>query len=368
MSVVPTRPQPLDFPCLGLGNLAVSEPSCFQYSHSGCMAARHRKYVTAERLSDYYYWASSEVKHDFRSVDARSQLIRTTIDLKIKGFFPSGHFILEIRRSPRNELMNPHWLSLSKIPRIFCARQHNYISSTMTDKIISLSEAAAQLPQIVQLLRSGAVVAVPTDTIYGVSCSVHCEQAIKRIHQLKGRPMNKPMAICLDEVDSIPYWCDTTGLPQGLLNSLLPGPVTLLLPKHSCDPLNAHLNPDAHLVGVRVTDHGFVRDLCATMGRLETNGFRSVGHPLVLTSANLSGNASALRIEEFSTIWPELDLIVDGGPISTCAKESARSGSTIVDLSSASKGLYHIVRPGSAFNSTVQILENGYGLRPYNDA
>ncbi|OON14253.1 hypothetical protein X801_09959 [Opisthorchis viverrini] len=54
-----------------------------------------------------------------------------------------------------------------------------------------------------------------------------------------------------------------------------------------------------------------------------------------------------LRTKEFSTIWPELDLIVDGGPISTCAKESARSGSTIVDLSSASKGLYHIVRPGS---------------------
>ncbi|TGZ54683.1 hypothetical protein CRM22_010575 [Opisthorchis felineus] len=243
--------------------------------------------------------------------------------------------------------MKPHWLSLSKILRIFCSWQHNCIPSTMTDKIMSLSEAAAQLPQIAQLLWSGAVVAVPTDTIYGVSCSVHCEQAIKRIHQLKGRPMNKPMAICLDEVDSIPYWCNTTGLPQGLLNALLPGPVTLLLPKHSRDPLNAHLNPDAHLVGVRVTDHGFVRDLCATMGRLETNGFRSVGHPLVLTSANLSGDASALRIEEFSAIWPELDLIVDGGPISTCAKTSARSGSTIVDLSKASKGLYHIIRRGS---------------------
>ncbi|OON14254.1 Sua5/YciO/YrdC/YwlC family protein [Opisthorchis viverrini] len=254
------------------------------------------------------------------SAEMRSEDSLTTSELVTEedGDGSKSHFILEIRRSPRNELMNPHWLSLSKIPRIFCARQHNYISSTMTDKIISLSEAAAQLPQIVQLLRSGAVVAVPTDTIYGVSCSVHCEQAIKRIHQLKGRPMNKPMAICLDEVDSIPYWCDTTGLPQGLLNSLLPGPVTLLLPKHSCDPLNAHLNPDAHLVGVRVTDHGFVRDLCATMGRLETNGFRSVGHPLVLTSANLSGNASALRIEHSpvlncqSAYFPTLCCIEEG--------------------------------------------------------
>ncbi|KAF7258647.1 hypothetical protein EG68_03981 [Paragonimus skrjabini miyazakii] len=233
----------------------------------------------------------------------------------------------------------------------------------------------SKISSVTQLIRNGGVIALPTDTIYGVACSIDSAQALMRIQQLKGRSPNKPMAICVDKVSRIPHWCDTTSLPNGLLNDLLPGPVTVLLPRlnsnHCLD--RPHLNPGVQMVGVRVPDHGFIQSLVSALSETEPNETTndeciSAGHPLVLTSANLSGNASALTIEEFSSIWPALDLIIDGGVISgtdpnDSSPPSARSGSTIVDLSQASKQLFRITRDGSALESTVKTLEQTYGMR-----
>ncbi|KAA3676060.1 uncharacterized protein DEA37_0004665 [Paragonimus westermani] len=246
---------------------------------------------------------------------------------------------------------------------------------TMTDKIVDVAEALSKISSVTQLIRSGGVIALPTDTVYGVACSIDSAQALMRIQQLKGRSSNKPMAICMDKVSRIPHWCDTTGLPDGLLNDLLPGPVTVLLPRHSSNHCldRPHLNPGVQMVGVRVPDHGFIQSLVSALSETEPNGTMhgdhvSPGHPLVLTSANLSGNASALTIEEFSSIWPTLDLIIDGGVIPGADPNDfnppcARSGSTIVDLSQASKKLFRITRNGSALESTVKILEQNYGMR-----
>ncbi|KAF5403334.1 YrdC domain-containing protein mitochondrial [Paragonimus heterotremus] len=245
----------------------------------------------------------------------------------------------------------------------------------MTDKIVDVAEALSKMSSVTQLIRNGGVIALPTDTIYGVACSIDSAEALMRIQQLKGRSPNKPMAICVDKVSRIPHWCDTSGLPDGLLNDLLPGPVTVLLPRHSSNHCldRPHLNPGVQMVGVRVPDHGFIQSLVSALSETEPNETThgdcvSPGHPLVLTSANLSGNASALTIEEFSSIWPALDLIVDGGVISgTDANDSsppsARSGSTIVDLTQASKQLFRITRDGSALESTVKTLEQNYGMR-----
>ncbi|KAF8566946.1 hypothetical protein P879_08484 [Paragonimus westermani] len=238
---------------------------------------------------------------------------------------------------------------------------------TIMDKIVDVAEALSKISSVTQLIRNGGVIALPTDTVYGVACSIDSAQALMRIQQLKGRSLNKPMAICVDKVSRIPHWCDTTGLPDGLLNDLLPGPVTVLLPRlisnHCLD--RPHLNPGVQMVGVRVPDHGFIQSLVSALSETEPNGSThgdhvSPGHPLVLTSANLSGNASALTIEEFSSIWPTLDLIIDGGVIpgadpNDFSPPSARSGSTIVDLSQASKKLFRITRDGSIGTHPISI-------------
>lgn len=238
----------------------------------------------------------------------------------------------------------------------------------MHGEIMQIQEAFRNLPQIAHLLRIGGIVALPTDTVYGIACSAKNSAALEKIWRLKGRDPTKPMAICLHKVDVISYWCDTNHLPNGVLKALLPGPVTVLLPRRvDNDPLSPLLNPGASLVGVRVPDHGFVQSLIALLSQSDVHD-SAIGHPVVLTSANLSGDISALTIQEFSSFWSSLDLIVDGGPIVNACIDlgktgSARDGSTIVDLSAAHAKRYRIVRRGSALKETVAILEQGYGLR-----
>lgn len=260
----------------------------------------------------------------------------------------------------------------------------------MNNKIISVKDASLNLNAIVQLIsQNDGVIALPTDTIYGLACSVFNTEAIERIRRIKGRSETKPMAICLDQVSHISHWCDTKNIPTGLLSDLLPGPVTVLLPRFSDrlqDPLSTHLlNPGDKRVGIRIPDSGFIRKLISALN--EQTRFSSIignnvkhssgcdkhdsisiagGHPLVLTSANLSGQPSAIQIEEFSEIWSSIDLIINGGPIqsgmSSVNSDCSRAGSTIIDLCNCDKSVYSVVRNGSAFNSTIAILEGRYNL------
>lgn len=151
-------------------------------------------------------------------------------------------------------------------------------------------------------------------------------------------------------------WANVT-VPKALLEDLLPGPVTVVF-ERSTD-LCASLNPETNLIGIRIPDNDFIRQLA-----------RTVDEPLALTSANPSGLTSTLSpdvsvclaalcellstfvpcvrgevrlpLQEFETLWPELDLIVDGGTLADT--ELARLGSTVVDLSV--EGRYRIVRAG----------------------
>ncbi|TPP66465.1 Yrdc domain containing protein mitochondrial [Fasciola gigantica] len=197
-------------------------------------------------------------------------------------------------------------------------------------KVLSLAEATTRIGQVAQLVRMGGVIALPTDTIYGLACSVHSTSALKRIREIKGRSLNKPMAICVDKVSSIPRVCNTYGLPDDLLSALLPGPVTVVLPRLSDDPLNVDLNPNVNSLAVRVPDCGFVQKLlCALRAHRnpplhDSDQVDSRDHPLVLTSANLSGDTSTLSVEEFRDIWHLLDVVVDGGSI--CSSRDSDPG------------------------------------------
>ncbi|KGL89047.1 hypothetical protein N301_12856, partial [Charadrius vociferus] len=138
-------------------------------------------------------------------------------------------------------------------------------------------------------------------------------------------------------------------VPDELLRDLLPGPVTLVLKRS--EELNKDLNPFTSLVGVRIPNHPFVRDLA-----------RACSGPLALTSANISCQASTLTVSEFQDLWPQLSLVIDGGPIGDIQSPECRLGSTVVDLSVSGK--FTIIRPGCALTSTVEILKQKYGLIP----
>ncbi|CAN1182313.1 Threonylcarbamoyl-AMP synthase [Linum perenne] len=193
--------------------------------------------------------------------------------------------------------------------------------------------------EAVDALRDGKVIALPTDTLYGFACDACSSEAVSRIYEIKGRKHTSPLAICVGDVSDIERFAVTDHLPSGLLDSLLPGPVTLILSRGASSVLEKSLNPGLDSIGVRVPDYNFIRAIACGLGRA-----------IALTSANLSGQPSSVCINDFQNLWQQCAYVYNGGVL-----PSGRAGSTIVDLSRVGK--YRIVRPGSAKEETVGFLE-----------
>ncbi|XP_037082228.1 yrdC domain-containing protein, mitochondrial-like [Pollicipes pollicipes] len=211
-------------------------------------------------------------------------------------------------------------------------------------ELLPLSDADWRLCSTVRAhLQRGAVVALPTDTVYGLAALAQHEHAVAQLYKVKRRCELKPVAICVSRVEEVQRWARVT-TPEPLLRALLPGPVTLVFERSPA--LNPHLNPHTPLVGVRIPDHPFLRRLVARCGG-----------PLALTSANVSGAPSPLRPDEFAELHPLLACVVDGGALGGSAL--ARLGSTVVDLSQA--GTFKIVRAGSAEAATRRVLQEEHG-------
>lgn len=148
----------------------------------------------------------------------------------------------------------------------------------------------------VECLKSdSAVVALPTDTLYGLACCAQNSGAIKKLYQIKARDQGKPVAICVSHLHQVSKYSEVT-VSDELLGQLLPGPVTLVF--HRSKLLNPDLNPGTSLVGVRIPDSWFIRQLVDQLGQ-----------PLALTSANLSGAPSTLAPHEFRDIWHHLKAV-----------------------------------------------------------
>ena len=192
------------------------------------------------------------------------------------------------------------------------------------------------------ILDKGGVIATPTDTIYGLAANVQNKEAVRALYNIKGRDFNKPIAICISEVADVHRWAQVDPRSQDLLKALFPGPVTLLFERSR--ELNRDFNPNTNVVGVRIPDHSFIREVC-----------RNIGEPLALTSANKSSQPSCVKVQEFKTLFPQIQRVFQ--TTKEIERENAsRAGSTIVDLTQYPN--YKITRPGCALNNTKNILHS----------
>ncbi|GMT14549.1 hypothetical protein PFISCL1PPCAC_5846, partial [Pristionchus fissidentatus] len=195
----------------------------------------------------------------------------------------------------------------------------------------------------VAVLSRGGVVALPSDTLYGVTSTIDHSQ---KLFEVKRRSQLKPLGLFVAGPREVKKWAKVT-ISDDLLYSLLPGPVTLMF--NRLPSLPESFNPDTLKVGVRVPLCPIVNEICS-----------SLGAPLAQTSANPSGSPlNPICVDDFTELHDEIDLIIDGGRIETTAE-----GSTIIDLSQ--QGFYRIVRDGCALYETRKKLE-GAGLRPLFD-
>ncbi|CAF2644371.1 unnamed protein product [Rotaria sp. Silwood2] len=114
-----------------------------------------------------------------------------------------------------------------------------------TDNVVLVNEYNL-IDRCISILKNNGVIAVPTDTIYGLAALVNSEQAIRRLYEIKGRSFTKPLAMAVGYVDDIFTWSKPTLTKEQLSsNDLLPGPVTLMFERQPSLP--SYFNPNHNI-------------------------------------------------------------------------------------------------------------------------
>lgn len=185
----------------------------------------------------------------------------------------------------------------------------------------------AAVDAAVDALMGGEVVAVPTDTVYGLAVSAFVAGAADRLFVAKERPRDTEIAVLVsspgDLVDLIEG--EVPGIAGFWIDRFWPGPLTIVLPRRP-DLAGIDLGGDGSTIGVRCPDHRLVREIAQRVGPLATTSANRHGHP---TPPTAHGVAEA--------IGGAFGLVLDGGPC-------AGAPSTVVAID-ASGGL-HVLREG----------------------
>jgi L-threonylcarbamoyladenylate synthase len=156
------------------------------------------------------------------------------------------------------------------------------------------------LPLALDVLRSGGLVAFPTDTVYGVGALAFDRRAVESIYTAKDRPVEKAIPVLIGDMLDLGKVClEIPGIALKLADRFWPGPLTLVIPKH---PELSEAVSAGSTVGVRIPDHPVALDLLCRTG------------PMAVTSANLSGQPSPnSALEVYTQLGGRIALILDGG-------------------------------------------------------
>ena len=195
-----------------------------------------------------------------------------------------------------------------------------------------------ELKEAAGILRSGGLVAFPTETVYGLGGNALDEDAARKIYAAKGRPSDNPLIAhvsCVEEVEPLVKEIPEAG--RKLMEAFWPGPLTMIFPKSEKVPYGTTGGLDT--VAIRMPDDPVANRLIAL-----------AGVPVAAPSANTSGRPSPTTADH---VWQDMngriDMIIDGGPVGIGVE------STIVDVSSAVPA---VLRPGAI---TMEMLEEVLG-------
>lgn len=160
------------------------------------------------------------------------------------------------------------------------------------------------IQEVVSMLKQGAVVCYPTDTVYGIGCDIFNQKAVNRIYQIKRRPKQKPFSFMCSSLKNVSEYCHVSNSAYRLMKKMLPGPYTFILPALKIVP--KIMLTKQKTVGIRVPDNPI------SMALVD-----GLGNPVLTTSAITADDdiplANAYELEE--KIGKMVDIIIDGGPI-----------------------------------------------------
>lgn len=182
------------------------------------------------------------------------------------------------------------------------------------------------IKQVVECLRQGGVIVYPTDTTYGIGCDIFNRKGVKKIFQIKQRDDKKPFSFICSDLAEISNYAQVSNFAFKIMKRHLPGAFTFVLDATKIVP--DALSTKQKTVGVRIPDNAISRAIV-----------KELGHPLVTTSANISGEETPEDPQDINDQLGHLvDFVIDGGI-------SIDEASTVISL----------------LNDEVEVLRQGSG-------
>ncbi len=196
--------------------------------------------------------------------------------------------------------------------------------------------ASGEAGKAAALLRAGGLVALPTETVYGLAADATQEKAVQANYDAKGRPEAKPLNVLVDGMGMVEAMCrDIPADAYKLARAFWPGPLTMILWGNGTPPPIVPARGATQ--GVRCPDHP------ATLAVI-----RALGRPLACPSANLSGRPSPKSADDvLAQLSGRIAAVLDGGPCSVGVE------STILDLTVTP---YRILRQGGLSREEIEAV------------
>ncbi|MDI6804323.1 MAG: L-threonylcarbamoyladenylate synthase [Bacteroidota bacterium] len=170
-------------------------------------------------------------------------------------------------------------------------------------KVHNVTPQGRHIKRAVEVLQNDGVIIYPTDTVYGIGCSVFSKKAIERIYQIKNQNRSKPFSFVCSDLSHISEYALVSNQAYRIMKQLIPGPFTFILPASRLKQLPKSLISKRKTVGIRVPNN--------TVSQLLV---KELGHPIL--SASVTDdigeviNNPEIIIKLFSK---KVDLILDGG-------------------------------------------------------
>ena len=207
------------------------------------------------------------------------------------------------------------------------------------------SASKESIQEAAEILRSGGLVAMPTETVYGLAANAFDGQAVARIFEAKGRPAINPLIVHVADASDTEDLVEVTPLAEEVMEHFWPGPLTLILPRKAGCAVSELVSAGLPTLAVRMPRHKVTRDL-----------IKAAGVPLAAPSANLSGSLSPTSpIHVADSLGDKVDMILAAGP-SEVGLES-----TVLDLSGDAP---IVLRPGAV---TAEDISDAVGVEVFTD-
>lgn len=159
-----------------------------------------------------------------------------------------------------------------------------------------------ELENVANLIKNGEVIVFPTETVYGIGANALDSNAVKKIFLAKGRPADNPLIVHVANKKDIGRVVYTpSAVEQKLIDTFMPGPITIILKKKPIIPDSVSAGLDT--VGIRMPSNEIAHKIIAASEV-----------PIAAPSANISGRPSGTRVQDIiGELEPKVSAIIDGG-------------------------------------------------------